>query len=125
MNREEKKAILEARLKAHRAEREQRISEILARAEARKAAHEEKLAAIHTGIEARKATHEEKLAAIHARIENRKTEREHRKETEPTVKVGQNHELQAMKDVMMANVPTIHFPEDDPKYHSARKYNDG
>ena len=33
-----------------------------------------------------------------------------------------NPELQAMKAAMMADVPTIHFPEDDPKYNSAGKY---
>ena len=101
MNREAKKAILEARLEAHRVEREHRIAEI------------------HTRIEARRAEREEKLNAIHARIEARKAERRSRKATEPAVKVEPNPELQAIKAAMMANVPTIHFPEDDPKYNSA------
>ena len=125
MDREMKKAILEARLEAHRAEHEQRIAAIHARAEARITKHEEKLTAIHARVEARKAEHEEKLTAIHARIEARKAERSHRKAAEPAVNEGQvqdarNQELQAMRAAMMANVPTIRFPEDDPKYNSAR-----
>lgn len=100
MNREIKLAIREIR----RAEREQRILAILA------------------GIEARRAEHEQKLDAIHARVEARKAERHQRKTEEIPVKAAPNPELQAMKTAMMANVPTIHFPEDDPKYHSARKY---
>ncbi len=104
MNREAKKAILEARLEAHRAERKQRMAEIRAR------------------IEARRTEHEEKLKAIHARIAARKAEREHWKTGTHPVKAEPNPELQAMKAAMMANVPTIHFPEDDPKYNSARKY---
>jgi hypothetical protein len=36
------------------------------------------------------------------------------------VKAESNPELQAMKAAMMAKVPTIQFPEDDPKYNSAR-----
>ena len=104
MNREAKRAIQEARLEAHRAEREQRMAEI------------------HARVEARRAEHEQKLAAIHARIEARKAEKDHRKAAKPAVKVESNPELQAVKTAMMANVPTIHFPEDDPKYNSARKY---
>jgi len=100
MNREAKKAMLES----HRAEREQRIAEI------------------HARIEARRAEHEQKLAAIHARIEARKAERSQRKAVGPAVKAEPNQELQAMKAAMMADVPTIHFPEDDPKYNSAQKY---
>ena len=100
MNREIKLAIREIR----RAEREQRILAILA------------------GIEARRVAHEQKLDAIHARVEARKAERHQRKTEESPVKAAPNPELQAMKTAMMANVPTIHFPEDDPKYHSARKY---
>ena len=107
MNKEAKKAILEARM----AEREQRI------------------AAIHARIEAHKAEREQRVIAIHDRIEARKAERLHGKEAGHTTEAGpvqviRNPELQAMKNAMMADVPTIHFPEDDPKYHSARKYND-
>jgi hypothetical protein len=98
MNRELKKAILAA----HRAEREQRIAEI------------------HARLAARRAEHEEKLAAIHARIEARRAERDQRRTAEPAVKAEPNPELQAMKAAMMAKVPTIQFPEDDPKYNSAR-----
>ena len=100
MNREVKKAILEA----HRLEHEHRIAEI------------------HARVEARRAEHEQKLAAIHTRIEARKAERRHRKAAEPAVKAEPNQELQTWKAAMMANVPTIRFPEDDPKYNSARKY---
>ena len=100
MNREIKLAIREIR----RAEREQRILAVLA------------------GIEARRVAHEQKLDAIHARVEARKAERHQRKTEEIPVKAAPNPELQAMKAAMMANVPTIHFPEDDPKYYSARKY---
>lgn len=104
MNREMKNALLKARIEARRADREKR------------------LATIHARIEERRAEHEQKLNAIHARIEARKLERYQRKDTEPSVKAEPNLELQAMKDAMMANVPTIHFPEDDPKYNSALKY---
>ena len=96
MNKGAKKAILEARLQAHRAERAQRIAEI------------------HARVEARRAEHEQKINAIHARIEARKAE-------EPIVKAEPNQELQAMKAARMANVPTIHFP-DDPKYNSACRH---
>ena len=106
MNKEAKKAILEAYLEAHRLEREQRIAEI------------------HARMDARRAEHDEKLAAIRARIEARKAERDHRKTDASTVKVEPDPELQAMKAAMMAKVPTIHFPEDDPKYNSAGKYDD-
>ena len=104
MNREVKKAILEVRLNAHRAEREQRIAEIHARAEARRAEHERKLKDIRAGIEARNA------------------ERHHRKAAKPALKAEPNRELQAAKAAIMANVPTIHFPENDPKYNSARMH---
>lgn len=48
--------------------------------------------------------------------------------TVPAREVAENREI--LKDLeqnartaaMMANVPTIDFPEDDVKYHSARKY---
>jgi len=104
MNREMKNTLLKARMEARRAERAQRIT------------------IIHARIEERRAAHEQKLNAIHARIEARKLERYQRKDTEPSVKAEPNLELQAMKDTMMANVPTIRFPEDDPKYNSALKY---
>ncbi len=97
MNREVKKAILEIR----------------------KAEREQKIAAIHARIETRRAEHEQKRNAIHARIKARRAERYQR---ETSVKAVPNPGLQAMKAAMMANVPTIHFPEDDPKYNSARKY---
>ena len=100
MNREAKIAILEAR----RLERAQRI------------------AAIHARAEARRAEHEQKLAAVRARIEARKAERDRRKTAAPPVKAEPDPELQAMKAAMMENVPVIRFPEDDPKYNSARKY---
>jgi len=98
MDREIKKAILEA----HRAERVRRIAEI------------------HAKIEVRKAEHEQKLNAIHARIEAHKAVRN--KTVKPVLKAEPHPELQAMKAEIMADVPTIHFPEDDPKYNSARKY---
>ena len=107
MKRDAKKAIPEARLEAHRADHERRIAEIRARAEIRREAHEQK------------------LKAIRARIEARKAERDSRKEEEPAAKTETNQEMQAMKTAMMANVPTIQFPEDDPKYNSARKHGDG
>ncbi len=109
MNKEARKAILEARLVARMAEREQR------------------LAAIHARINAHRAEREQKIIAIHDRIEARKAEMRHLKEAghsveAASVQVSRNPELQAMKAAMMADVPTIHFPEDDPKYNSARKY---
>ena len=109
MNKEAKKAVLEVRMEARRAELEQR------------------LAAIHARIEAHRAEREQKIIAIHDRIEARKAERHHLKEAGHTVEaaplqVSRNPELQAMKAAMMADVPTIHFPEDDPKYNSAGKY---
>lgn len=104
MTREVKKAILEAKMETRRVKREQRI------------------AAIHARIEERRAAHEQKLNAIHARIDARKLKRFQPKDPEPSVKAGPNLELQAMKAAMIANVPTIHFPEDDPKYNSALKY---
>ena len=100
MNREVKKAILEIR----------------------KAEREQKIAAIHARIETRRAEHEQKRNAIHARTKARRAERYQRKTGETSVKAVPNPELQAMKAAMMANVPTIHFPDDDPKYNSARKY---
>lgn len=53
-------------------------------------------------------------------IEARRAERDQRRTAEPAVKAEPNPELQAMKAAMMANDPTIQFPEDDPKYNSAR-----
>ena len=100
MDREIRKAILEAR----KAEREQRIAEI------------------HARIEARRAEHEQKLNAVHARVEAIKAERRHRGIAEPAVKAEPDPGIRATKAAIMASVPTIHFPEDDPKYNSAGKH---
>ena len=90
--------------------------------EIRRAEREERLTAIRARIESRRADREQKLIALHDRIEARKAERDHRRTTEPAMKAEPNPELQAMKTAMMAGVPTIQFPEDDPKYHATRKY---
>lgn len=100
MNKEVKKAILEA----HQAQRERHLAEIQAR------------------IEARKAEHEKKLEAIRAKVEARREKRDQRKPEEPAVKVVPDPEVRAMKDAMMANVPVLQFPVDDPKYNSAEKH---
>ena len=95
----------------------------LAIRESRRAEREQRIIAIHARMEARRAEHEQKLNAIHARVEARKAELHQRKtEKHTAVKAAPNPELQALKAAMMANVPTIHFPEDDPKYNLARKY---
>ncbi len=91
MNQEVKKAVLEAR----RRERERRLADILAR------------------IEARREEHEQKLDAVRARIAARREERDRRKAGETPVKAEPDPEFRAMKDAMLANVPVIHFPEDD------------
>ena len=104
MNREEKKALLEKRMEALRTEHERRIAAIRARTEARRAGHMRKLEAVYAGILERKR---EKYC------------READKYTVKTEPVRED--LNPAMQTMTANVPTIHFPEDDPKYNSARK----
>ena len=104
MNREEKKALLEQRMEALRTEHERRIAAIRARTEARRAGHMRKLEAIYAGI-----------------LE-RKREKYCREADKYASKTGPAREsLNPAMQTMMADVPTIHFPEDDPKYNSARK----
>ena len=107
MNKEMKKALLEA----HRADRERRLTEIHARIEARKAEHEQKLEAVHARIEARR--------------EEARREKENLRKAEPVARVAPDPEVRAMKDAMMANVPVLQFPADDPKYNSAEKHDLG
>ncbi len=104
MNREEKKALLEQRMEALRTEHERRIDAIRARKEARRAEHMRKLEAVYAGILERKR----KKCCREADQYTVKTE---------TVRESLNPAMQTMT----ADVPTIHFPEDDPKYNSARK----
>ena len=111
MNREQKKAILEA----HKAEREQRIKDIHAKIEARRTEREKRIAEIHEAVQARK---EERLQR---RVESLKAVR-HQQEDVTAAAERDNVDRQARWAAMMANVPTIQFPEDDPKYNSARKY---
>ncbi len=104
MNREEKKALPEQRTEALRTEHERRIDAIRARKEARRAEHMRKLEAVYAGI-----------------LE-RKREKYCREADQYTVKTETAREsLNPTMQTMTADVPTIHFPEDDPKYNSARK----
>lgn len=101
--------------------------------ESRKAEHEQKIQAIHTKIEARRAEREQRIAEIHEAVQARKEERlqrrveslkavRHQQEDVTAAAERDNVDRQARWAAMMANVPTIQFPEDDPKYNSARKY---
>ena len=139
----------DARTKAREAERKAREAARTARKEfreARRAAHDLQVAehaeAVHEKIAARKAERdqriEERLNAIHAEIEARKARREQRKEvparTVLAVPASAKHESEEILDLvdelerdartaaMAAPVPTIEFPEEDGRYHSARKY---
>ena len=111
MNREQKKAILEA----HKAEREQRIKDIHAKIEARRAERQKRIAEIHEAVQARKE------ARLQRRAESMKAAC-HQQEAVVTVAERENVDRRERWNAMMANVPTIQFPEDDPKYNSARKY---
>ncbi|MBQ3277717.1 MAG: hypothetical protein IJG94_00940 [Clostridia bacterium] len=101
--------------------------------ENRKAEHEQKIQAIHTKIEARRAEREQRIAEIHEAVQARKEARLqrraesmkaacHQQEAVVTVAERENVDRRERWNAMMANVPTIQFPEDDPKYNSARKY---
>jgi len=111
MNREMKKAILEAR----KAEHEQKIQAIHAKIEARRVEREQRIAEIHEAVQARKK------ARLQYRAESLKAAR-HQQKAVTAVEDRENVDRQARWAAMMANVPTIQFPEDDPKYNSTRKY---
>ena len=113
MSREAREAILEARESIREARK--------AIMEARRAEHDRNLDAIHTRLEARKAERDRRVAAVHAGIEARKAQQFAAKREQLQAELTRE-ELKASKAAMMANVPTIQFPEDDPKYNSARKH---
>ena len=66
-------------------------------------------------------TGDRRVAAVHAGIEARKAQQFAAKREQLQAELTRE-ELRASKAAMMANVPTIQFPEDDPKYKSARKH---
>ena len=110
--------------------------------EERKAAWEAERARRKEILELRKAEHrqkvEEHLSRVHAEIEARKAERERRRteaakacrtepvsgkhETEEILELETELERNARAAAMLAEVSTLDFPEEDEKYHSARKY---
>ena len=79
-------------------------------------------------------TNEERIAAIQAEIAALKAARKNRKQEKAETIHATPDEMQLNQEIvrdlerhtgtaaMMSNVPTLQFPEDDPKYHSARKY---
>ena len=105
--------------------------------EFRSAEHDRRIEAIHEKVDARKAEREERLKAIHAEIEARKARKEQLPEDRDTVRalpvsglneakeireLAEDLERDARTAAMAADVPTIHFPEEDEKYYSSRKY---
>jgi len=118
---EAKKEIHSARKEARDQKASDRVREIHAERDARREAREQKIT--------------DHLKAVHAEIEARKAERENRKAgkaiqvSRPECAEAKNNrelvddlERSARTAAMMSDVPTIQFPEDDPKYHSSRKY---
>lgn len=102
--------------------------------EARRTEREERRETIREEIAARKAEREERRRTIHDEIAVRKADRQHARYTESMKVADEDNvakenealvndlERNARFAAMMVNVPTIHFPEDDPKYNSSRKY---
>ena len=111
-----------------------------ARREIRKAAHDRKMAEIHERIDARKAEREEQIKAIHAEIEARKAQKVETRSAEqeqntvralPVSGINEAKEIRELTEelerdartaAMAADVPTIHFPDEDGKYFSSGKY---
>ena len=125
----------EVRAAARREAHEEKLREIHARIEARKAEKARRLEEIHDRIDARR---EQRLSEIRAEAEARRARRESRK-AEPAAEVkaetpytgteAQDNrnlvdglEREARTAAMMHDVPVIHFPEEDEKYHASRKY---
>ncbi len=123
-----KKEIREARRATREASREAIHAEIEARRAARKERHE----TIREEIAARRAAREEHRRIIHDELAARKVDRWNVCCTEPmnaadvssvaqeNQKLVNDLERNARFAAMMVNVPTIHFPEDDPKYNSSQ-----
>lgn len=104
----------------------------------REQAAADRLETIHAEREARRTERKQILAdrleAIHAEREARRTKE--KRMTAPAVQAKpaepaetpenraplSGPERHAGMAAILANVPTLQFPEDDPKYHSARKY---
>ena len=141
--REAKKEIRSARKAAADQRVSDRVREIHAERDARREARAQRTAehlkAVHAEIEARKAERAQRtvehLKAVRAEIEARKAERENRKAGKAIqvsrtecAEAANNRDLvadlerKARTAAMMRDVPTIQFPEDDPKYNSSRKY---
>ena len=104
--------------------------------EIRKAEHDHRIREIHDRIDARKAAHEERLNTLHADIAAKKVARnaEMKRKEVCALPVSGLNEAKVIRELtedlernsrtaaMAANVPTIHFPEEDEKYFSSRKY---
>ncbi len=127
----------DVRKKARKAKRAARKAVRAAKREFRSAEHDRRIEAIHEKVDARKAEREERLKAIHAEIEARKARKEQLPEDRDTVRalpvsglneakeireLAEDLERDARTAAMAADVPTIHFPEEDEKYYSSRKY---
>lgn len=118
--REAENAARDAMRAARREIRDLRIAE----RDARKAEREERIAEhlreVHAGIEARRAEREQRRAEFAKEVR-----------TEPfsgTYEVEQIREMEnslarnAQAAALLASVPTIDFPEEDERYHSAEKH---
>ena len=98
----------------------------------------EHLEAVHEEIAARKAARTEHMSAVRQEIEACKAQSRQRQanrnicvkavqagtgnESEEIQELVEDLERNARTAAMASSVPTIQFPEDDEKYHSARKY---
>ena len=104
----------------------------------RRTAHEAVRAAKKEIREARKAEHDqrvaERLRTIQAEAEARRAAKESRKAEVRALPVSGTNEAKEIRELaeelerdartaaMAADVPVIHFPEEDGKYHASRKY---
>ena len=128
----------EARRAAEKAGRAAERAARTAREEIRKAAHEARRAAHDTRKEELERRTAEHLDRVRAEAEARRAAREARKAERadviralPVSGTKEAKEIEELVDglerntaaaSMMANVPTIDFPEEDGKYYASRKY---
>ena len=139
-------AVRAARREIRNAAHDRRTAEIHERIDRKKAEHEEHLRAVRAEIEARKAEREERLRAVRAGADARKARREEdrkaqaerkgcgtvvqalpecdTKEAREIRELTEELERDARTAAMYADVPVLHFPENE-KYFSARKYEYG
>ena len=110
-------AVRAAKREILKAEHDRKAAEIHEKIKARKAEREERLHALHAEIEARKAARKaHREPVVHALPTSGTNEAKVIRE------LAEDLERDARTAAMAANVPTIDFPEENGKYDSSRKY---